>query len=82
MSATGWDVEGGCMNNGQSFESMVLTALFLFMYFLPAIVASSRKHNNATAIGVLNLFLGWTMIGWIGSMVWAFTSNTKRKVMG
>jgi uncharacterized membrane protein YqaE (UPF0057 family) len=59
-------------------ENLVLVGTFLFMYFLPALVAWKRRHGNASAIGVLNLLLGWTMIGWIGSLVWAFTSNTRK----
>jgi hypothetical protein len=62
-----------------NLEGMVLTGILLFMYFLPALVAWKRSHRNASAIGVLNLLLGWTMIGWVGSMVWAFTSNTAIK---
>jgi hypothetical protein len=26
---------------------------------------------------VLNLFLGWTFLGWVIAMVWAFTDNTR-----
>lgn len=59
-----------------SIEGFVITIALLSMYFLPALVAWKRSHRNASAIGVLNLFLGWTMIGWVGSLVWAFTSNT------
>ncbi|WP_329743499.1 superinfection immunity protein [Dyella sp. A6] len=42
------------------------------IYFLPAIVATSRKHPNATAICVLDLLLGWTLLGWVIALVWAF----------
>jgi len=62
-----------------TLEGHVITSIFLFMYFLPALVAWKRSHKNTSAIGVLNLLLGWTMIGWIGSLVWAFTSNTATK---
>ena len=36
---------------------------FVF-YFVPAIIAAARHTHNATAILLLNLFLGWTVIGW------------------
>lgn len=42
------------------------------LYFLPAIVARSRQHPNAAAILLLNLFLGWTFVGWVVSLVWSF----------
>lgn len=38
---------------------------------------SSRKHNNSGAIFVLNLFLGWSCLGWIIAIVWAHTDNTR-----
>jgi TM2 domain-containing membrane protein YozV len=47
------------------------------LYFLPAIAAHSRHHKNRDAIFMLNLFLGWTFIGWVVSMVWAFTSHVE-----
>ena len=49
--------------------------IIILVYFFPTITASSRKHNNASAIGVLNLFLGWTFLGWVIALVWAFTDN-------
>jgi hypothetical protein len=58
-------------NSGQ------LLLLILFAsYFFPTIVAHFRKHSNATAIFVLNLFLGWTFVGWVIALVWAFTHET------
>ena len=42
------------------------------VYFLPAIIG--RKKANATSITLLNLFLGWTLVGWVIALVWA-TSN-------
>jgi hypothetical protein len=49
----------------------------LAVYFLPTIVAWRRQHQSETAIMVLNLFLGWTFLGWLIALVWACTGNTK-----
>jgi hypothetical protein len=47
-------------------------ALFLLaVYFLPWIVANHRRHHNQAALFSLNLFLGWTLIGWVVALVWA-----------
>jgi hypothetical protein len=43
----------------------------LGFYFLPTITANWRQHKNADAILILNLFLGWTVIGWIIALIWA-----------
>ncbi|MFK5073731.1 superinfection immunity protein, partial [Klebsiella pneumoniae] len=31
------------------------------------------------SVFVINLFLGWTFIGWIWALVWAITSEQKRE---
>jgi hypothetical protein len=56
--------------------------LFLFgVYFLPAIIAGARQHKNATAIAVLNMLLGWTLLGWVASLVWAFTNPSTPQIV-
>ncbi|KXX64208.1 hypothetical protein AY586_14620 [Marichromatium gracile] len=47
--------------------------LALAFYFLPGLVAKGRRHSKTEAIFVLNLLLGWTFLGWVGALVWAFT---------
>jgi hypothetical protein len=44
------------------------------LYLLPAIVACTRAHQSALAIFLLNLLLGWTVLGWIVALVWAATA--------
>lgn len=44
------------------------------VYLLPFGLASVRRHHNSGAIGVLNLLLGWTFLGWAVALVWASTS--------
>lgn len=29
---------------------------------------------------VLNIFLGWTFLGWLAALVWALTTDTKKAV--
>ena len=41
------------------------------IYFLPSLIAWVRYHHAHTAVFVLNLFLGWTFLGWVGALVWA-----------
>jgi len=49
-------------------------AFALFVYFLPAVIACSRRHPNALPIVVLDLLLGWTFVGWVIALVWALTA--------
>ena len=45
------------------------------MYFVPLVIAAARRHPNALAIAILNVFTGWTFVGWIISLVWALTNQ-------
>ena len=47
---------------------LTMTTAFI-LYFLPTAIATTRK--NTGAIFVLNLFLGWTLLGWVGALIWA-----------
>ncbi|HKT46640.1 MAG TPA: superinfection immunity protein [Candidatus Acidoferrales bacterium] len=52
----------------------MLTLLFLFLlYFLPTILA--RHKADAFGIFLVNLFLGWTVIGWVVALIWACASD-------
>ena len=45
------------------------------VYFLPAIVAAVRHTHNATGILLLNVFLGWTVVGWFVALLMAIFSE-------
>ena len=42
------------------------------LYFLPSIVALVRGRRDTVSIALLNIFLGWTLVGWVIALVWAF----------
>lgn len=50
---------------------LLLVVLILAFYFLPTLIAFLRQHKNSLAIFLLNLFLGWTGLGWVVSLVWS-----------
>ena len=50
--------------------AVLLTLLSIF-YFLPFAIAFNKKRANSGAIFALNLFLGWSLIGWVVALVWA-----------
>jgi hypothetical protein len=54
------------------FLLFTIIALLAFaFYFLPSIVALIRRKRNSLAIFFLNLFAGWTGIGWLIALIWA-----------
>jgi hypothetical protein len=50
---------------------MDLFTLFLLLYFLPTTIALCRSHRSAGGIFVVNLLVGWTLLGWVWSLAWA-----------
>jgi hypothetical protein len=62
--------------------ALVISMLLFVLYFLPAFIAKSRKHRNLTGVTLLNLFLGWTFLGWIVALIWSCINGpeSRRKV--
>ena len=56
--------------------SLVLLIVIL-VYFLPSIVAI-RRERSAGPIAV-NMFLGWTLVGWFVALAWAFSLKMPSK---
>jgi Superinfection immunity protein len=52
--------------------------ILLSLYFLPTIVAKLRGVPNFGSVAVLNLFLGWTFIGWVVALAMAARSVPRR----
>jgi hypothetical protein len=52
---------------------MITLSVLALLYFLPTIVAVNRGHD-VMPILLLNLFFGWTVIGWFAMLVWALCS--------
>jgi hypothetical protein len=53
---------------------LILLNVFLWaFYFVPSLIAWTRKHRSLLAIIALNILLGWTGLGWIGAFVWSLS---------
>lgn len=58
------------MQNLGALELGLIIAVFCF-YFLPSLIAFSRRHKNRLAIFLLNLLLGLSGLGWAVALVWS-----------
>ncbi len=56
-------------------HGLVIGVPLILLYLLPALVAGGRGHRNQNSIAVINLFLGWTLIGWVVALAWACSAN-------
>ena len=59
-------------------SALIVLLLFVAAYFLPTVVAGFRHHKNTLAIFLLNLFLGWTLIGWLGALIWSVLAQQSK----
>lgn len=71
-AASGFAVGGEAIP--RSLASFSLGTSIAIGYCLPGWIAVSRKHHNSIAIALLNLLLGWTIIGWIAALIWSVTA--------
>lgn len=55
---------------------MIHLLILVALYFLPTIVANGRHVTCVGGITMVNLFLGWTGIGWLVALIWAITAPT------
>lgn len=80
MAARGYDVttESDPRALADSIASGAMLVAFLVIFFLPGVIASQRSHPNAPAVWLLNLFLGWTALGWVAALAWSLTERSSR----
>lgn len=62
-------------SGGTAFGTVILVVIGLALYWLPTLVAWRRHHHQLGSIFVLNLLLGWTVIGWIVALTMAASAT-------
>ncbi len=55
---------------------MITLSVLALLYFLPTIVAARQGHDVAPIL-LLNLFFGWTGIGWAAMLLWALLARPR-----
>jgi hypothetical protein len=57
---------------------LVLLGIVVFvLHFLPTIIAWRRGSKSFLWIFLINLFFGWTLIGWVIALVWALQDGPR-----
>jgi type VI protein secretion system component VasK len=68
--------------DGSVFVVLFLCAAALFIYLFPSLMAIKRDAAGRAGVIVVNLFLGWTLIGWVVALAWAASGETRRQREG
>ena len=77
-TATVAAAEGSMLEKMISFAPLLLILfliLYVVIYFIPTYIAVKRKHYQKVAIILLNIFLGWSFVGWVIALVWSVTKE-------
>jgi hypothetical protein len=60
-----------------TFGAILFVAMLAAIYFLPTIVAVARVHRYMPVILFINIFFGWTAVGWIIVLIWAIIGEKR-----
>ena len=63
-------------DQGAQVAADILIILGTLLYWIPAAIAVARRRSvpNVGSVVVINLFLGWTVVGWIVALAMAVRS--------
>lgn len=56
-------------------------AVLTLGYMLPWAIAATRGKSNSVAVALVNLLLGWTLVGWAVALIMACTAHRQRMNM-
>ena len=59
--------------------TIILSLIFFaaIFYLLPALVGSKRGVTQAGALWLVNILIGWTLVGWLVCPLWAVLARTQ-----
>lgn len=60
-----------------AFAILVIVLICILIYFAPLAVALLRSSHLVGAVAIVNIFLGWTFIGWVIAFVMAVLPESK-----
>jgi hypothetical protein len=68
-------IVGAVLGSWYLLHSPILALALVGAYFAPTMIANHRKLPNQGSLFVINLFLGWTFIGWVVALAMAVRSR-------
>ena len=60
--------------NASIFSTIILTAIAGALYLLPVLVGWGRRVPDIGSVAVINIRLGWTLVGWVVALALALRS--------
>ena len=53
----------------------------ILVYLVPSIIAQRYQHPKQPAILMLNMALGWTIVGWVIALIWALDAKPGHRTL-
>jgi Na+/phosphate symporter len=70
------DADGSMIGLARHLAIQVAAVL---VYLAPSIIAQRYQHPKQTIILMLNVSLGWTIVGWIVALAWALKARDPQR---
>jgi uncharacterized membrane protein len=59
--------------------TIIMLIFVVVIYMLPTLLAFGREHPRRNDIAVINILLGWTLIGWLAVFLWALLTRVEEQ---
>lgn len=53
------------------FVAIIVATLLAWLYLLPGRISLNKNYARTGLLMTLNIALGWTVIGWLVTFIWA-----------
>jgi hypothetical protein len=57
--------------NTEEITVFVILLVLACLYLMPTFICFGRRTENQFLIFFVNVCLGWTLLGWVGCIIWA-----------
>ena len=57
--------------------AILMVLAIVVIYMLPTLIAFGREHPRRQDVALVNILLGWTLIGWIAVFLWAALTHVE-----
>ena len=55
--------------DGPELIVLLVALVTIPLHFLPTIIAVRRKSPKITSVVLVNILLGWTVVGWVAALI-------------
>ena len=63
-----------------AYQVILAVIILMLIAMIPVFIAKSRKSQHTIGILILCTFFGWTLVGFIGGIIWAVLSPVESEI--